>query len=287
MRALAIAGMGIVFTLAGVASPAGTYTEASIKDYVAPLEAAHQSEAEKRGLEIYKKQYLIDEGWKALESRLDMVLIDAAGRESHRTVLKRVIEDGDQPDKTLGVFLEPADVRGTVMLTFEQSYGSDEQWLFLPSLKRTKKINAQNKSGSFVGTEFSWEDISTSELTKFHYRYLRDEANTWLVERTPVYKFSGYAREVTWVNKDNYQTVKIDYYDKKGDVLKTQVMDQWEKYGEQYWRPLRLVMDNHVNHKKTVINLTPYRVGIDVDRRMFSSLGLDQIRLSDFTAGTR
>lgn len=173
------------------------------------------------------------------------------------------------------------------MLTFEQSYGSDEQWLFLPSLKRTKKINAENKSGSFVGTEFSWEDISTTELSKFHYRYLRDDADHWVIERTPVYKFSGYVREVTWVNKDNYQTVKIDYYDKKGDVLKTQVMENWEQYEGRYWRPLRLLMDNHVNHKKTVINLTPYRVGIDVDPKKFSSLGLDQIRLSEFTASTK
>lgn len=275
-----------VVLMAGAALPAlaGTYTEESIKDYLAPLVVEHKSEDEKHGLEIYEKQYLIDEGWKTLESRLDMILIDAAGRESHRTVVKRVIEDGSLPDKTLGVFLEPADVRGTVMLTFEQSYGSDEQWLFLPSLKRTKKINAENKSGSFVGTEFSWEDISTTELTKFHYLYLRDDGDDWVVERTPVYKFSGYAREVTWVNKANYQTVRIDYYDKKGDVLKTQIMGNWQQYAGRYWRPLRLEMTNHVNHKKTVINLTPYRVGIDVDGKMFSSLGLDQIRLTDFNA---
>lgn len=287
MKALAVAAIGIGLAGAGVPALAGTYTEASIREYVAPLEASHTSEEEKKGLEIYKKQYLLDEGWKTLESRLDMILIDAAGRESRRTVLKRVIEDGGAPDKTLGIFLEPADVRGTVMLTFEQSYGSDEQWLFLPSLKRTKKINAENKSGSFVGTEFSWEDISTSELAKFHYRYLRDDGNAWVVERVPVYKFSGYVREVTWVNKDNYQTVKIDYYDKKGDVLKTQLMESWEQYEQHYWRPLQLVMTNHVNHKKTVIKLTPYRVGIDVDRKMFSSLGLDQIRLSEFTASAK
>jgi len=273
----------VVSAAAAVPALAGTYTEESIKDYLAPLAAEHKTEEERRGLEIYKKQYLLDEGWKTLESRLEMILMDAAGRESRRTVVKRVIEDGSQPDKTLGVFLEPADVRGTIMLTFEQSYGSDEQWLFLPSLTRTKKINAENKSGSFVGTEFSWEDISTTELTKFHYRYLRDDGDTWVVERTPVYKFSGYVREVTWVNKDNYQTVKIDYYDKKGDVLKTQVMESWQQYEGRYWRPLRLEMTNHVNHKKTVINLTPYRVRIDVDHKMFSSLGLDQIRLSEFS----
>src|SRR5688572_15585781 len=218
--------------LSGLHSPvlAGTYTDESIGGYVAPLEEAHKTAEEKKGLEIYTKQYLIDEGWQTLESQLVMILIDAAGNTSRRTVVKRIIEDAGSPDKTLGIFLEPADVRGTIMLSFEQSYGSDEQWLYLPSLKRTKKINAENKSGSFLGTEFSWEDISTSELTKFHYKYLRDDGETWVVERTPAYQFSGYSKQVTWVNKDNYQTVKIEYYDKKGDLLKTQVLDKWEKY---------------------------------------------------------
>jgi outer membrane lipoprotein-sorting protein len=266
---------------------AGGYTETSIKDYIAPLEADHKKDEEKKGLEIYKQQYLIDEGWQSLEARMDMLLVDATGHESHRSVVKRMIEDGNQPDKTLGIFLEPADVRGTIMLTFEQSYGSDEQWLYLPSLKRTKKINAENKSGSFLGTEFSWEDISTSELTKFHYRLVRDDGSAWVVERTPVYKFSGYARELTWVNKANYQTVKIEYYDKKGDLLKTQTMDKWEQYKSRYWRPLKLEMVNHVNHKKTVIELSPYRVSVDLDKRMFSSLGLDQIRLSEVAASAK
>lgn len=284
--AVAVA-VGASFMGAQLPTPAGMYTETSIKEYVTSLEAAHSSEEEKRGLEIYKKQYLMDEGWQTLESRLDMQLIDAAGNKSHRTVVKRMIEDGGQPDKTLGIFLEPADVRGTVMLTFERSYGSDEQWLYLPSLKRTKKINAENKSGSFLGTEFSWEDISTSELTKFHYRHLRDEGNTWVVERKPVYKFSGYDHEITWVNRDNYQTIKIEYYDKKGDLLKTQLMDRWEQYQGRYWRPLRLQMIHHVNRKKTIIELSPYRVGIDIDRKTFSSLGLDQLRLAEVAASAK
>lgn len=260
---------------------AGSYNDTNIKEYLAPIEAEHKSAEEKKGLEIYTQQYLIDEGWHSMEARLDMQLIDAAGHESHRTVVKRVLEDGAQPDKTLGIFLEPADVRGTVMLTFEQSYGADEQWLFLPSLKRTKKINAENKSGSFLGTEFSWEDISTSELSKYHYKYLRDDGNAWVVERTPMYKFSGYSREVTWVNKDNHQTVKIEYYDKKGDLLKTQVLGGWEQYKGRYWRPLHLEMTNHQNHKKTILVLTPYQVDIGLDKKDFSSLGLDRIRLSD------
>jgi len=257
-----------------------------VKAYLAPLEAAHTSPEEKRGLEIYETQYLMDKGWGSLEVGLEMRLIDAAGRESQRRVVERKTEEPEQPNKTLGIFLEPADVRGTVMLTFEKSTESDDQWLFLPAFKRTKKINAVNKSGSFLGTEFSWEDISTSELTKYHYRFLREEGATWVVERVPVYQFSGYSREVTWVDKSNYQTVKIEYYDRKADLLKTLDLDEWAQYLGRYWRPLRMQMSNHVNGKKTIIQLSPYRMNAGLDKKMFSSLVLEEIPLPSAIAGT-
>jgi Outer membrane lipoprotein-sorting protein len=272
---------GICLLGAASVSFANTNNEAWLKSYMTPLEAEHQAPDEKRGFEIYRTQYLMDKGWRSFEVRLNMLLVDAAGRESRRNVVERKIEEDEQPNKTLGIFLEPADVRGTVMLTFEKSFGSDEQWLYLPAYKRTKKINAENKSGSFLGTEFSWEDISTSELTKYHYRYLRDEGNTWVVERVPVYKFSGYTRELTWVNKDNHQTIKIEYYDRKSELLKTLVQENWEKYLDRYWRPLRMEMTNHVNHKKTVITLSPYKMDAGLDKKMFSSLDLDAIPLPD------
>jgi Outer membrane lipoprotein-sorting protein len=273
--------VGIFLVSAAGAAQEAQLSQAWLQAYEAPLEAKHQSPEEKQGLRIYETQYLMDKGWGSLEVGLDMRLIDAAGRESRRQVIERKTEETEQPNKTIGIFLQPADVRGTIMLTFERSYDSDEQWLFLPAYKRTKKINAANKSGSFLGTEFSWEDISTSELTKYHYRYLRDEGNTWVVERVPVYEFSGYSRELTWVNKDNYQTIKVEYYDRKDTLLKTLTLDHWQKYLDRYWRPLRMEMTNHVNGKKTIMVLSDYRMNMGLDKKMFSSLVLDDIPLPE------
>ena len=271
--------LGSVAVLSSMAAYAGNYNESSIRNYLEPIEAAHKTDDEKKGLSIYLKQYLIDEGWADMEVSMDMLLIDASGHESRRKVVKRALEDGAQPDKTMGLFLEPADLRGTVMLTFEQSYGADEQWLYLPSLKRTKKINAENKSGSFLGTEFSWEDISTSELTKYHYKYIKDDGNAWVVERTPTYQFSGYSREVTWVDKGSNQTVKIDYYDKKNDLLKTLRLTEWEKFKDKFWRAKHYEMTNYQNKKKTILYLSQYKFGSGLDKAGFSSLGLDRIAL--------
>lgn len=273
--------LGLCICLGSAAARAEEVDGEWVKSYMAPLEAEHTAPDQQRGLEIYKKQYLMDKGWQSLEVGLDMLLVDAAGRESRRKVIERKIEDAQQPNKTLGIFLQPADVRGTVMLTHEKTYDSDEQWLFLPAFKRTKKINAANKSGSFLGTEFSWEDISTTELTKYRYRYLREEGDNWIVERVPVYKFSGYSREVTSVNKGNYQTVKIEYYDRKSELLKTLTLGNWEKYLDRYWRPLRMEMVNHVNHKKTIITLSRYKMDVGLDKKMFSSLALDGIELPE------
>lgn len=258
---------------------AAEYNDQNIGTYLLPLLERHAESEQRRGLEIYTRQFLIDEGWLQMRSNMDMRLYDARGRESRRTVRKFVIEEDGVPDKTIGAFVDPPDIRGTVMLTWEQSYGADEQWLYIPSLKRTKKINAENKSGSFLGTEFAWEDISTSELSKYDYRYLGEgeEGKTWKVERIPVYKFSGYSRQVTWVDKTNYQTIKVNYYDKKGDLLKTEIRKNFEQYVGRYWRPLYLEMINHQNKKRTVLIMSPYVIGDGVKAEWFKSFGLARV----------
>lgn len=273
--------LAMVSILAAGEVMAGTYNEQTIKPYLEPIQKLHQSPEEKKGLDIYLHQYLTDEGWGNTETHMKMILVDPTGGQSVRTVVKRTLEDGNNPDKTMGIFLEPADLKGTVMLTFENSYAPDEQWLYIPSIKRTKKINAENKSGSFLGTEFSWEDISTTELSKYHYKYLRDDGNFWVVERTPVYSFSGYSKEMTWVNKSNYQTEKIQYFDKKGELLKELKMTDWEKYKDRYWRSKHYEMVNFQNHRKTILELTPFKVGGAIDKESFSSLGLDRVSLME------
>lgn len=266
-----------VALLVSASVQARPFSEETMETYLEPVAKEHVSEDEKKGLEIYTKQFLLDEGWKDMETDMDMRLYDARGQESRRKVHKAILEDSEAPDKTVGIFLEPADIRGTVMLTWEQSYGADEQWLYLPALKRTKKINAENKSGSFLGTEFAWEDISTTELSKYHYKFLRDEGDTWVVERVPVYSFSGYSRQVTWVDKNNYQTVKIEFYDKKGDLLKTLELSDFQHIEDKYWRPLHFEMMNHQNKKRTVLQLTPYKADTGIDPKMFTSFGLQRL----------
>lgn len=258
---------------------AGSYTESNIDSYLAELKAKHESDAEKRGLEIYTQQYLIDEGWKSMSTTMEMELIDANGNSSTRTVIKQTLEEEKSPDKTLGIFVAPNDIKGTVMLTFEHEDSADSQWLYMPAIKRTKKINAKNKSGSFIGSEFSWEDISTTELTKYTYKLLDETETHWVVERVPSYEFSGYSKQKTKVNKANYQTEEIEFFDKKGDLLKTLVLTDWREYDGGYWRPKHFEMKNLQNGKTTILKLSDYELGV-AEKRNFTSLNLSRIEAS-------
>ncbi|AZZ91757.1 MULTISPECIES: outer membrane lipoprotein-sorting protein [unclassified Hahella] len=272
--ALSIAFLTAALTAGAV--QAGNYDEKNINGYLDPIAARHQSESQKKGLEIYTHQYLIDEGWTSTEARMEMTLVDAQGRTSKRLVIKKMMEEAGVPDKTIGIFVEPNDIKGTVMLTFEQSEGADNQWLFMPTIKRTKKINAQNKSGSFVGSEFSWEDISTTELSKYTYNLLSETPDYWVVERTPVYGYSGYSKQVTHVDKSNYQTSYIEFYDAKGDMLKTLTLSEWNKYENRFWRPKHFEMVNLQNKKKTILQLSDYVFGA-ADGGEFNSFNLSRV----------
>ena len=117
------------------------------------------------------------------------------------------------------MFDKPRDVKGTAFLSFSHAVGADDQWLYLPALKRVKRIASRNKSGPFMGSEFAYEDLSSFEVEKYTYKFLRDETceggTCYVVEQYPVDKNSGYTRRVVWLDHNEYRVWKIDFYDRK------------------------------------------------------------------------
>jgi outer membrane lipoprotein-sorting protein len=153
------------------------------------------------------------------------------------------------------VFDEPRDVKGTAFLSYSHALVPDEQWIFLPALKRVKRISSSNKSGPFMGSEFAYEDISSFEVPKYTYRYLRDEVingeDSFVIELTPQYEYSGYTRSHVWIDKAEYRLQRIDYYDRKDSLLKTQLFKDYKRYLDQYWRAHTQTMDNVQTGKST------------------------------------
>ena len=130
--------------------------------------------SEEAGLEIAKQAKVRDLGWNDSQSEMVMTLRNKKGQEVVRNMRNKSLEVVGDGDKGLTIFDTPADVRGTAFLSFSHIVGSDDQWIFLPALKRVKRIASRNKSGLFLGSEFAFEDLSSFEVEKNTYNLLRE-----------------------------------------------------------------------------------------------------------------
>jgi len=238
---------------------------------------------EEKGLAIIIEADHRASGFDNYSAEMKMILRNRKKEESIRIIRSQVLETTDDGDKSLTIFDLPKDVRGTALLTFTHKYTSDDQWLYLPALERVKRISSSNKSGSFMGSEFAYEDLGSREVEKYTYRYLKDEEfGDYLcvvVESKPEdSKNSGYSRIVTWLDKQEYRVWKEDYYDKKNRLLKTLTLKDYSKYLAFLWKPHLLQMVNQQNGKETDFLMTNYRFAIGLTDRDFSKKSLSRLR---------
>ena len=247
----------------------------------APLAANAQSAGE-RGLEIATEARDRDKGFGNITARQSMVLRNKQGQESRRQLRIKVLEVAEEGNKSLFVFDEPRGVKGTALLIHARRKGSDDQWLYLPALKRVKRISSSNRSGSFMGSEFSYEDLGAQEVEKFTYKFLRDEACGKLactvVERRPAEKRSGYTRQIVWRDKKELRVWKIAYYDRKNSHLKTLTLGKYDRHLDRYWRAAEMTMVNHLTGKSTVLTWTDFEFRTGLSDRDFSKTNLKRVR---------
>ncbi len=240
-----------------------------------------QTPAEK-GLEIAKKIKARDLGWGDSQSDLTMTLRDRKGREVVRQMRSKTLEVDGDGDKGQTIFDTPLDVKGTAFLSFSHIEGDDDQWLYLPALKRVKRIASRNKSGPFLGSEFAFEDISSFEVEKNTYEYQRDEAcgdlTCYVVEMDPIDKYSGYKRVVSWIDQEHYRVQKIDFYDRRDTHLKTLTIEGYKLYEDKFWRADKQTMVNHKNGKSTVIEVKNIRFNTGLTDADFNEKKLARAR---------
>lgn len=249
-----------------------------------PLAAASQSPEEEKGLEISREADRRDLGFGDSVAAIEMTLKNASGQTSTRKLNLKTLEVPDEGDgdKILSVIENPPDVRGTALLTYTHINEQDDQWLYLPALKRVKRISSANKSGPFLGSEFAYEDLASQEVAKYTHRYLGDEPcgelQCFVIERVPVYKHSGYTRQLTWIDHDEYRFWKVDFYDRKNDLLKTLTFSDYQQYLDQYWRALVLDMHNHQTGKSTRLSYTDLRFRVGLTEADFTRNALRRSR---------
>ena len=236
-----------------------------------------------KGMAITVEADKRNSGWVDSKVDMEMILRNRQGQESKRELRSTGLEKPDDGDWSMIIFDKPKDVKGTALLTHSHKVDPDDQWLYLPALKRVKRIASNNKSGPFMGSEFAYEDLSSQEIEKYtDYVWLRDEpangVDCFVVNRVPVDEKSGYTKQEAWIDKEHYRVQKVDFYDRKGELLKTLTASDYQVYNDKHWRPGKMEMVNHQTGKSTALLFTNYAFGNGFSDRDFDQNSLKSAR---------
>lgn len=234
------------------------------------MAAAQQPPGEKlTGRDIAQRVYDRDDGQDSFTSG-EMVLIDKRGKKRVRKITVQE-KDYGKLTKTLIRFTEPADIEGTGFLSWENEDGEDDQFLFLPELKRVRRVVSSQKNKSFVNTEFTYEDMERRKVDDDEHRLLQEEEvdgkACYVVESIPKGgKKSQYSRLVSWVLKDIYLPIKVEYYGKAKKLAKVLTNGKIEKI-DGIWTAMEAEMVNVKENRRTLIRITEanYNRGIPDD----------------------
>jgi outer membrane lipoprotein-sorting protein len=251
-----------VGALVAAAAPAGRAADPSARD-------------------IMEKNFFVSRV-SSLQLESTMVLINDKGQQRERRSTGLIKLQPNGVDSKLVVrFSTPADIKGTSFLQVEHIDGDDDLWIYLPALRKSRRLVANNKKDSFVGSDFSYGDISLPKVDQYRHTLLRSEKvdgfDCYVVESAPasdsVRADSGYSRKVTWVRRDNFVETKVEYYDLAGRLWKTQRVTRHELVEPQKarWFPLQREMTNHQNGHRTLITMAKVIPGIAVPDEVFTT----------------
>ena len=233
------------------------------------LTAASMARAEEvTGWEIAKRAWEADRGFGDFSAHITLTTTKKNGKKVIRRLRTRTIET-DQGDKSISVFDYPHDVKGYARLTYAHEDGNDDQWLYIPEFKRVKRISSVNAGTPFMGTEYAFEDLGSQrpeEVGSFSYQLLGKEAcgeesslRCYVIERRPKNPYSAYSKQVVWIDENAYRVHKIDYYNKKSELIKTQELKDYQLFKGKYWRPGIMQMSNHKNGNSTLVEWSNYQ----------------------------
>jgi len=215
--------------------------------------------------------------WKDMEGDLELVLETARGEKRIRRMKFYSREVTADESKMLIRFIFPADVKGTGFLIIEHKDRDDDRYLYLPALRRVKKITASGKGGNFMSSDFTYYDIGRPKLQDWTYKRLPDETvdghECYTIEALPVNdrirKDTGYSKIIRWIRKDTFTTYKAIYYDREGKKLKVLTVPQVEKIGGVWFATQMIMHDVQINHKSTM-TFKNLRINTGVPERYFT-----------------
>ncbi len=215
-------------------------------------------------------------------ARGEMHLIKPNGKEVVRDFLIKVLVTPGDGEKTITQFLSPADVKGVTLLSVTHKFKFDDIWLYIPDLRRVKRISSQNKGSGVMGSEFVNEDLGRQEPEKFTYRWLEEkpcgDLMCDLIERVPVEKSTIYSKQIMWLDQKRHFYHKFEFYDKQGRFLKTLQMENVNIVDGKYWRWSAHKMTNHLTGEVTHIFFKDWKFNSGINKFEFTVQGLKNSR---------
>jgi hypothetical protein len=220
-------------------------------------------------------------------SDMEMVLIDKSGHERKRKI-RRLMKDKGEDTRFIMFFQSPADVKDTGFLTYDydEYEKDDDQWLYLPALRKTKRIASSDKSGSFMGSDFNYSDMTSKNLDAYKFTVLKETevrgAKCWIIESIPQTREemeeTGYKKSLVFVRQDNFVVVRAVHWTLEGGKLKYLDVPQLEQI-DGIWTPVEMTMTTKKNKKtehKTVLRFHNIRYNQDLDENIFTIRRLEK-----------
>ncbi|MCD6112297.1 MAG: outer membrane lipoprotein-sorting protein [Bacteroidales bacterium] len=234
--------------------------------------ASFSANAQLTGRQIVEKAYNRPTG-DDQTSNLTMTLTNKSGSQRVRKI-KQFKKDFGEVEKKIMFFLSPADVKNTSFMNWSyDSDKSDDQWIYLPALKKTKRISSDSKSDYFMGSDFTYDDLGDRKLDDDTHKLLREDTINgnpcYVVESLSKDEDYMYSKTITWIRKDNFVGVKKEFYDEDGELLKILTIKKVEKISG-FWIITHSEMKNVQKNHKTNMVLSNVQVNSGVSASKFT-----------------
>jgi outer membrane lipoprotein-sorting protein len=240
---------------------------------VAIVIAGFSASAQLTGREIVNKAYNLPSG-DDQTSQLTMTLVNKSGQTRVRKI-QQFTKDFGTVEKSIMFFLSPADVKNTSFMnwSYDDENKADDQWIYLPALKKVKRISSDSKSDYFMGSDFTYDDLGDRKLDADTHKLLHEENieghDCYVVESVSKDEDYMYSKTVTWIRKDNFVGVKKEFYDEDGELLKTLHIKEVKKISG-FWIITHSEMENVQNNHKTVMQLSNIKINTGVPASKFT-----------------
>jgi hypothetical protein len=182
---------------------------------------------------------------------LKMVIQDSDGSKKERVLT--ILRKNEKGNRALIRLLQPSDLKGLSLLTIAEG-DKEDQWLYLPSDKKSRRILGSNKKGKFLDSEISYEDLRADTYKDFNNKIVKEDDKSIQIESTAKKDSeSSYGRVVTWIGKPELQIDRVDYYDKGGKLLKQATFKNYKKVGGKFLRAHQMLVTNVQAKRKTML----------------------------------